>query len=367
MPEYSIRAIVLHLGVRPSSTEEYRDLAQDAAVRVHEALDRAGVKPDSVRITFPNNDPQIAMDAAPYLGEVSDAEMVFISLGGVEASRRHSLDFLKEAAESGVFAHALLDEPTWEIAQALAETMNAIAELEPVKAARIGVNTLDEPIITPYYPLSSSTPGETYLTAAITYPNALAKAYRDGGLKKVVETVIDIGKEVLNSLKAVAEELGYRPAGVDLSVAPWMHETSLGLAELVAGTRIPQPGFARGILEVNKALSKAAESLAQAVGFNELQLPVAEDLKLKLRAAEGVITASDLARLSGVCLAGLDMAVVPYDKALIAGLILEVSAYAEAKGKPLGVRLIPLQGVEPGDKIDLDRFGETPVIAIQKA
>ncbi len=58
------------------------------------------------------------------------------------------------------------------------------------------------------------------------------------------------------------------------------------------------------------------------------------------------------------------MAVVPYDKGLIAGLILEVSAYAETKGRPLGVRLIPLQGVEPGDKIDLDRFGETPVIAI---
>lgn len=364
MAEYSIRAIVLHLGVKPSSTEEYTDLAQDAAVRLHEALDSIGVKPDSVRITFPNNDPEIAMDAAPYLGEVSESEMVFVSLGGVEASRKHALDFLKEAAESGVFAHVLLDKPTWEVAHALAETINAIAELEPVKAARIGVNTLGKPILTPYYPLSSSMLGDTSLTAAITYPNALAKAYREGGLAKVVEVITKIGGEVLRTLKALAKELGYKPAGVDLSVAPWMHETSLGLAELVAGARIPQPGFARGILEVNKAITKAARTLNLTVGFNELQLPVAEDLKLKLRAAEGVITASDLARLSGVCLAGLDMAVVPYDKGLIAGLILEVSAYAETKGRPLGVRLIPLQGVEPGDKIDLDRFGETPVIAI---
>lgn len=364
MAEYSVRAVVLHVGSRPSSPEEYRDLAQDAAVRLHEALDRTGVRPDSVRITFPNNDPTIAIDAAPYLGEVAESEMVFISLGGVEASRRQAPDLLKEAAESGVFAHALLDKPTWDTARTLAETMNAIAEIEPVKAARTGVNALGEPLVTPYYPLSSSIPGEASLTAAVTYPNLLAEAFRERGIQGLKSAVVRVGREVLSLLKAVAGELGYKPAGVDLSVAPWMQESSLGLAELVAGTRIPQPGFARGLLEINRVLWEAAETLGLTVGFNEVQLPVAEDLKLKLRAAEGVITARDLARLSGVCLAGLDMAVVPYERDLIAGLILEVSAYAQVKGKPLGVRLVPLQGVEPGDKIDLDRFGETPVIAV---
>ncbi|GAB6147944.1 DUF711 family protein [Stetteria hydrogenophila] len=364
MPSYSIRAVVAHLGVAPSSPEEYKDLAESAASKLYEALDKINVRPDSVRITFPNGDPRVAAEAAPYLGEVAESEMVLISLGGVEASRKGSRDFLAEAAGNGVYAHALLDEPTWEVALELARTINGIAELEPVKATRIGVNALGRPVLTPYYPLSSSRPGETGVSAAVTYPNALAKAYQEGGIPALEREAARIGLEVLGVLREIASAAGFKAYGVDLSVSPWMQETSLGLVELVAGTRIPEPGFARGVLEVNKALARAAQSVGESIGFNEVQLPVAEDQKLKLRAAEGVITASDLARLSGVCLAGLDMAVVPYDERRVAGLILEVSAYAETKGKPLGVRLVPLQDVEPGDKVDLGAFGETPVIAL---
>jgi uncharacterized protein (UPF0210 family) len=58
------------------------------------------------------------------------------------------------------------------------------------------------------------------------------------------------------------------------------------------------------------------------------------------------------------------MAVVPADLNGIAGLILDVASYSRAKRRTLGVRLIPVEGAEPGDKVDLGRFGEAPVIAI---
>lgn len=112
---------------------------------------------------------------------------------------------------------------------------------------------------------------------------------------------------------------------------------------------------------MNSALREAAARLPS-VGFNSVQLPVAEDLKLKARVSEGEASARDLARLAGVCLAGLDMVAVPYEEKLVAGLILEVAAYARAKKTPLGVRIITLEGVEPGDRIALGRFGELPVM-----
>ena len=55
---------------------------------------------------------------------------------------------------------------------------------------------------------------------------------------------------------------------------------------------------------------------------------------------------------------------VPASPRGVAGLILDVAACSRAKGKPLGVRVIPVEDVEPGDKVWLDKFGETPVIPI---
>jgi len=93
-------------------------------------------------------------------------------------------------------------------------------------------------------------------------------------------------------------------------------------------------------------------------------LPLAEDSKLKARASEGDLTARYLAMLSGVCVAGLDMVPVPASVNDVAGLFLDVAAYALAKGRALGVRLIPVEGAEPGDRVDLGRFGDAPVIPI---
>ncbi len=363
MEGYTVRAVVLHLAEAPGSPAGYGMLVDEAASRLLEAVDYAGVRADSVRLTLPDGDPSVVREAVDEVGEAAESHGVFVSVGGIRASSRMVELVVREAAEAGVFIHVILDAKDWATARIIAEAMNALAESEPVKAARLGVNALGEPVVTPYYPLSSSPGDRELVTAAVTYPNLLAAAYRTGGLRAVEDAAARVGVETLSAVEDVASRLGAEVGGVDLSVAPWMRETSLGLAELVAGTRIPQPGFALGVAEVNRAVRKAAARV-KSTGFNELQLPVAEDLKLKLRAAEGVLRASDLARLSGVCLAGLDMAVVPYDRDAVAGLILEVAAYARASGKPLGVRLIPLQDVEPGDKVDLGRFGETPVIRI---
>lgn len=358
---FSVRALVLHL---PRASI---DDVEEAGFKLMEVRDRAsseiGVRIDSARVTIDvGGTPRALAEAAREAGRASQDGGFFVNLGPVTINSEDDIGLLVDVAEEGVFYSVLLREPTWEQALLISRLIHEAARRDVNLPVYFGVNTLGRRIVTPYYPLSTAGTGEA-VTAALTYPNYLADAWRSGGYASAVSAVRRAGETALRVAKLAAESLRVADYMVDLSVAPWMEETSLGLAELVAGVRMPEPGFAMGVRLVNEALAEAARE-TRATGFNEVQLPVAEDSKLKARVSEGATTARDLARLSGVCLAGLDMAVIPADERGVAGLILEVAAYARAKGKPLGVRLVPVEAAEPGDKVFLERFGETPVIAI---
>ncbi len=366
MSGYVIRALTLHLGTADiSDPQALANDLQSAASALLEAIDRASsrlsVKPTYVRISLPGIAPNMA-DALVKATEPVSKE-VLVSSGGLELTQE-GVDAAVRLAEASVYAPLLLREPSWEAARLAARAMIRASSSDPANATRIAVNVLGiGHFITPYYPLASATPGKELITAALTYPNYLADAYRSGGLKALEVAALEAGRAALAFASTVAEEGSYEVGGVDLSVSPWMEDSSLGLTEMVAGVRMPRPGFTLGVRAVNEAIRSAASKL-QSVGFNEVMLPVGEDSRLKARASEGDVTARYLAMLSGVCVAGLDMVAVPADEAGIAGLILDVASYSRAKGSPLGVRIIPVEGAEPGDKVDLRRFGESPIIAI---
>jgi len=362
MAEYRVRMITLHLDC--SRLEEPEEAVPDYETMLLEARDTAaastGVPVETVRITLDNCPTARVPEIVDSLtGRVEEA---LVSLGNHPAGAPGVEEALLRVAEEGFFASLLLGEG-WEQARAASRLIHRLADKDPSLATRIGVNVLGEPILTPYYPLSSS-PVHMAVTTALTYPNYLARAYAAGGVEGLVNAVVEAAGTALQGLDEAARTLGAEPAGVDLSVAPWMEETSLGLVELVAGVRLPEPGIAYGIGLVNKALSTAAGRVGRTVGFNEVQLPVAEDLKMKARVSELETRARDLARLAGVCLAGLDLAVVPASVDQVAGLLLELRAYAGAKGRVLGARIIPVEDVSPGDRVYLEKFGETPVIDI---
>jgi len=360
---FTVRALVLHLPV------DTADAVEDAGFKLLEAKDRVegelGVRVESARVTINvGGSPERLAEEARVAAKASMDGGFFVNLGPTVVRGEDDVDLLASVAEEGVFFSVLLGELSWDRALLASKLFHEAARRGVDYPVYFGVNTLGEPIVTPYYPLSSAPPGRRLVTAAITYPNYLAEAYRAGGLASLRDAALKAGRVALRAAESAAEIVGAGGAAVDLSVAPWMQETTLGLVELVAGVRLPEPGFAAGVRLVNEAIAGAAGELGAATGFNEVQLPVAEDLKLKARVSEGDTTARDLARLSGVCLAGLDMVVVPADVRGVAGLILEVASYARAKRAPLGVRLVPVEDVEPGDKVFLERFGEVPVISV---
>ena len=283
-----------------------------------------------------------------------------ISLGNY-ISQDIDLDFLDRLTEEGYFASLLL-KGDWQEARKVSDLIHKLAEKDPSKATHIGINTLGERVNTPYFPLAS-TRTHMGVSVGLLYPNYLTNAYRRGVYRELVNSIKIAAEEAWKILRESSKGTNMKPLGVDLSVSPWMEESTLGLVEYIAGVRLPEPGIAYGISLVNRALLEASRTMPT-IGFNEVQLPIAEDLKMKARVSELNTTARDLARLSGVCLAGLDLAVVPADVDRVAGLLLEVRGYSLTKNKPLGVRIIPVEDVEPGDKVYLEKFGETPVIPI---
>ena len=369
MAKYKIRSITLH--VPPHMALQVLSDIESYTSRLLEAVDtvasETGHEIETARIVTAVGDPSRIPVAPEDLGEAARASGVLISIGpvpsGIADKRR---DELLSLAENGVFFNIVLEEATWEHARIASEIIHAAAEKDPSVPTLFGVNTYGKPLVTPYYPLASPHDGDRpAVTASLTYPSYLLDAYRSGGYKGIVEAAASAGREALGALEIASTALNSEALGVDLSVAPWMEESSLALVEYVAGVRMPEPGFLLGVYTVNRAISEAASLLGEkAVGFNELQLPIAEDLKLKKRVAELDTTARDLARFSCVCLAGLDLAVVPASVKGVAGLILDVAACSLTKNKPLGVRIVPLEDVEPGEKVWLDKFGETPVIPL---
>jgi len=360
---YTIRALTLHVSRR---TLENESLLEEKMTRLLEARDAVesalDIRVDSLRVTMPNLESEPLLDAMDVVMSIKPEEVI-ASIGNIASSNSKLEELVRRAVYNDLYVGILLEEATWEHARRLSKLIHELVEEDLGYATRVGVNTLGSPIYTPYYPLSYSPGDLDSLTASLTYPNYLRDAFQKGGLNGLREAVLEAGLVALRVLEEASKVVEVKMGGIDLSVAPWMEESSLGLAEAVAGVRLPKPGFAMGVRLVNEAL-EAARGRAPLVGFNELQLPVAEDSRLKARVSEGEVKARDLARLSGVCLAGLDLVVVPASVEEVAGLILEVSAYARSKGKPLGVRLVPVDGVEPGEVVRLPRFGETPVIPI---
>jgi len=361
---FKIRAVTLHYGL-----DWTVDVVEDMSFKLLEARDRVSssleVSVESVRLTLASLEGlREAVEASRKISNL-DLNGVFVNIGGYRIGGEEDVGRAADVAESGVFMSILYSGGGWGEARLVSRVFHEAASRSPDYPVHIAFNPSGKGLFTPYYPLSYAERGRTAVTVALLYPRYLSEAYRSGGIEMVKRAAVEAGRLALKVGEEVSKALDVGGGVyVDLSVSPWMEETVLGLVEEVAGVRLPEPGFAWGVAEVNEAILSAAEKLGRYTGFNEVQLPVAEDLKLKLRVAEGETRARDLLRLAGSCLAGLDMAVVPSGVDQVAGLVLESVAYTKAKGRVVGLRVIPVDDVEPGDRVYLERFGEVPVIPV---
>jgi uncharacterized protein (UPF0210 family) len=91
-------------------------------------------------------------------------------------------------------------------------------------------------------------------------------------------------------------------------------------------------------------------------GFNGLMLPVLEDSILAKRSIEQTLTLKDLLLYSSVCGIGLDTVPLPgaISQENIYAILLDVAALSIRLNKPLTARLMPVPGLEAGQKTSFD-------------
>ncbi|MCE4603975.1 MAG: DUF711 family protein [Aeropyrum sp.] len=360
--DYKIRAVTIHME-KNASMREIEDTVYRAKEAIDMLTDSEGLEVWSFRIVLPSRENLAkAVETARELEDLQEREGIFVNLG-LYSIEEELLDDIAQLVDSGFFLSIKSDDESWDEYREISRFIHSLSDKSPDYAVHLAFNPKASNILTAYFPLATSPGNKRLVTAALLYPNYLAQNFRSGGINQLEAAMKAAARRAIAMAEAVARETLAEVGGVDLSVSPWMEESSLALVETLAGVRMPNPGFAYGLRVLNEIISRVAGQVVS-TGFNEVQLPVAEDSRLKVRVAELNTTARDLLRLSGVCLAGLDMAVIPASVDGVAGLLLDAVAYSRAKKGIVGVRVIPVEGVEPGDEVFLRRFGEVPVIPI---
>ena len=244
-------------------------------------------------------------------------------------------------------------------ARSAARLLKRIAESGgPLSCARFAFSCGDQPG-TPYFPDTAS--ARSGFTLGLRYVQETQDILNGEGENKE-ERLTSLLGSVEGEATSASESASLDYLGMDCSLSPWMEESAAGLIETMLGAEFGKPGTHQAVFTLNRLISKVSTNL-RTLGFNEVMLPVAEDSKLKGLALSGRITLSTLISLISVCVAGLDMVVLPLstDTSRLGKILQDVSSIASSKNRPVGIRLVLADG-EPGDEIEMGSFGKVPIM-----
>lgn len=211
----------------------------------------------------------------------------------------------------------------------------------------------------PYFPATANISNSTGFSASLRYADLVKEALISGSRDIISKFII----EVDDILKLVSKCSNIPYLGIDASLSPWLNESVAEVIELLMGSNLGSLGSFTAIYTLNMEIRKLIERLGiRSIGYNEVMLPVAEDVVLNEYVKNGNIRLRDLMSFSLFCVPGVDMVAVPhYTK--YSSLLLDMLTIYRLKGNSIAVRIIPTD-LESGAKVALKRFGVTYVIYI---
>lgn len=217
-------------------------------------------------------------------------------------------------------------------------------------------------VVTPYFPSATAIKGKIGISAALLYVDDLIKTVEgNGNLKSTINECYQNAMKILNY---ISKEMKIENFGVDLSLSPWMNESVAKLVEKITGTKFNNPKTYYGIFKINNLLQEISNN-TRTIGFNEVMLPYAEDIRLMELGARGELTAYKLLSYAPICVAGFDVAVLPKmnDKTL-KSFLLDIYSVLSSKRRPSGIRVI-LTHNQWGEIADLGFLGKAPVMKLK--
>lgn len=171
--------------------------------------------------------------------------------------------------------------------------------------------------------------------------------------------------------REVSRKLGVPFGVVDLSLAPTPRiGDSVGeILQTMGIASIGAPGSTAAVALLNDAVKKGGLFASSSVGgLSGAFLSVSEDHALSEAVRAGSLHLEKLEAMTSVCSVGLDMIAVPgnTDPSTLAALIADEMAIGVVNQKTTAVRLIPVPGKKPGDKVIFGGlFGETTVLEVR--
>ncbi len=227
----------------------------------------------------------------------------------------------------------------------------------------------------PFFPVAYHQGGEAHFAISVESADlALTAIQQATSLAQARQNLIDAieqeSQKLTQSANKISQEFGFSFSGIDFSLAPYP-EPDKSLAAAMEGLGLAHIGSSGSLFTAAFITEAIDRANFLRCGFSGLMLPVLEDSVLALRAAEGVLSISDLLSYSAVCGVGLDTIPLPGDisEQALAGILLDVAALASRLNKPLTARLMPMPGLAAGDPIQFDfsYFADSKVMAASGA
>jgi uncharacterized protein (UPF0210 family) len=241
-----------------------------------------------------------------------------------------------------------------------ADTIVAAAPLEPDGFANLRFAALaNVGPGTPFLPAAWSSGDGWSFAMAMECADLARTAFTDApdlqaGADELVGLIEEHGRMLAGIAEGLADER-FRFGGLDFSLAPFPRNAdSVGATlESMGVEACGLPGTTAASAVLTTALGRVRLPLT---GFNGLFLPVLEDDRLAVRAAEGDLRLEDLLLASAVCGTGLDTVPLPGETTAedLVPWLLDLGALAVRLDKPLTARLMPMPGLEAGDPLEFD-------------
>lgn len=408
-----VRAITVGIPVPPGTQSRLVSRAGTIAFAVREALDRAGIETQTVRLALPpvtdrftNSGASMSrdvLDEAAFLDEssrLSDFGHVSFgtidTLGTPDAIWTPLLDLVPEIIATtsliSVTATVATRKPSGvaeinigacrragsAVARIAHDGNGGFGNFRFAALANCGPNI-------PFFPAAYHDGGDTpavgiglqcadLVVDAFTHASSLedARSRLVGSLTEAVNKVAGIVRGALDRLG------GIRFNGVDFSPAPLPGDgTSIG----GAFERLGLPAFGgHGTVFVASFLTECLQEVATTTGmtgmtpggrtrpfaFSGLMMPVLEDSVLAQRASSGHIGIERLLLASAVCGLGLDTVPLSGDTSAgtLGAIILDMATLAVRLDKPLSARLFPVPGTRAGDDVSWDTPYFSPSVAM---
>ena len=207
--------------------------------------------------------------------------------------------------------------------------------------------------------------GETVLNVGVSGPgvvrSALDRLGSDVDLLAVSETIKRTAFKVTRMGELVGREaarrLGTSFGIVDVSLAPTpaIGDSVSDILELIGVDRTGAPGTTAALALLTDAVKKGGAMASSSVGgLSGAFIPVSEDEGMIAAVEAGALSLAKLEAMATVCSEGLDMVAVPGDTsaATLKGIVADVMAIGMVNTKTTAVRIIPVPGKGPGDKVE---------------